>query len=228
LDSDTDTDSSTDSDDSDTDSSDDDWDRRRKKKKRKEKKQKKERRKRREKMKERYEKIIGERSSLHKLQPEEGLGNQLEEIRKEKEESRKEKEVALKVKEEARREKEETQREKEELQRQREEIRGLTAHTKICQQVHTGPLGYDVPGSIHQVQTVQAANIIENKGRGFTGSGNPIVCYNCETPGHPESRCWKSRVPPEIRAENVQRINARSYNLDRRPNYRRKLAECHD
>jgi hypothetical protein len=142
-------------------------------------------------MKERYEKIVEERLTLQKPQPEKELENRLEEIRKEKEE--------------ARREKEENLKQKEELQRQMEEIRNLTAQARIGQQ-RPGPLGYGVPGQIPQVRNVQTANLIENEGRDFTGN-NPIVCYNCETLGHPESRCWKPRLPPEIRAENVQRIN---------------------
>ena len=40
-------------------------------------------------------------------------------------------------------------------------------------------------------------------------SDNPeIICYNCEGVGLYESRCWKPSVHPEIRAENIQRINA--------------------
>ena len=54
------------------------------------------------------------------------------------------------------------------------------------------------------------SNLIET-GRQETIANNPnIICYNCETPGDYESRCWKSRVDPEIRAEHVQRINANS------------------
>jgi hypothetical protein len=98
LDLDANTDFSTDSD-SDTDSSNNDRNHLRKKKKRKEKKQKTERRKRKKKMKERYEKIVDERSTFQMSQLEEGVGNRLEEIRKEKEEAFKEKEEIRKEKE---------------------------------------------------------------------------------------------------------------------------------
>ena len=63
---------------------------------------------------------------------------------------------------------------------------------------YTGPLGW----------SLQDANLIEAGRQEWTAHNPNVVCYNCETPGHYESRCWKPRVSPEIRAENVQRINA--------------------
>jgi hypothetical protein len=70
---------------------------------------------------------------------------------------------------------------------------------------YAGPLGYGVLEP-HGIQS----NLIETGRQDWTANNPDIVCYNCETPGHYESRCWKPRVAPEIRAENVLRINATS------------------
>jgi len=143
----------------------------------------------------------------------EELRKEKEEVRKEKEKIQKEKEEALKEKERAQKEKEETQKEKEKeearlekeatcieiegLKRQMEEMRELKMATRIDQPPYQGPLGYG------PAQT----NLIE-AGRPEWMANPEIICYNCEGAGHYESRCWKPRVHPEIRAENIQRINA--------------------
>jgi hypothetical protein len=101
------------------------------------------------------------------------------------------------------------------LEKKIEELRELASQTKIVStgpvtptaptHPSTGPLGY----SIHEPHGIQS-NLIETGRQDWTANNPSIVCYNCETPGHYESRYWKPRVAPEIRAENVQRINANS------------------
>ena len=67
------------------------------------------------------------------------------------------------------------------------------------------PLGYGAPEP-HGHPT----NLIETARPESTAMNPNIVCYNCENPGHYESRCPMPRVAPDIRAEHVQRINANS------------------
>ena len=195
-------------------SSDEDHDRRKKTKPRK--KNRKEQKKRRERSHE-YGRDLGVGIPVIP-----GYEAQLEELRKEKEEVRKEKERIQQEKEEAQKEKERVQKEKEEakkeqekeearqekelarirmeeLQRQLDEMKELKTATRIDQPPYQGqgPLGYGL------AQT----NLIE-AGRPEWTASSDIVCYNCEGIGHYESRCWKPRVHPDVRAENIQRINA--------------------
>jgi len=65
------------------------------------------------------------------------------------------------------------------------------------------PLGYGAT----ELQ-VHPSNLREAGRPDWMASNPNIVCYNCENPGHYESRCPRLRVAPEIRAEHVQRINA--------------------
>jgi len=208
-------DDSDDSDDSDSDSSDDERDRRRRKSK--DRKHRKSLRKRKER---RNEKASEKLSDLHKLREEEArrkkeeAWKKAEEARKKDEEAcRKEEEIrqkeddVRKEKEEVLKQQEATRRQMEEIQRQLEEMRILKIQ---------GRLGYGHANLMESGQVGSGpvnANLIE-AGRPDWMAGNPdIVCYSCETPGHYESRCWKPRVSPEIRAEIIQRINGnRPYN----------------
>jgi len=111
-----------------------------------------------------------------------------------------------------------------------EELRELASQVKISQatpsaptptiQPYVGLLGY---GMLEPFPQVIQANLIETGRQEWTATNPNVICYNCDTPGHYESRCWKPRVPPEIRAENVQRINAsrtsNSSSYSRRPPY---------
>jgi len=101
------------------------------------------------------------------------------------------------------------------LDKKIEELRELASQSKIVPagpvtpttptHPYTGPLGY---GS-HEHHGVQS-NLIETGHQDRMATNPNIVCYNCEMPGHYESQCRKPRVAPEIRAENIQRINANS------------------
>jgi len=138
-----------------------------------------------------------------------------EEDRKKAEEARKKEEEACRKEEEIRQKEEDVRKEKEEVQiqqeatwRQMEEIQHQLEEMGILKIQE--PLGYGHANLVESGQVESGpvnANLIE-AGRPDWMAGNPdVVCYNCETPGHYESRCWKPRVSPEIRAENIQRIN---------------------
>jgi hypothetical protein len=124
----------------------------------------------------------------------------------------------------------EVQKVKEELLNQKmDEFRELTSRTRLSSQPqpYTGPLlGYGmsepIPQAIH-------ANVIETGRQDRTANNPDVICYNCETPGHYESRCWRCRVSPEIRADDIQRINAsRSYYPNPNTNRRRPYQPRND
>ena len=116
------------------------------------------------------------------------------------------------------------------LEQKMKELRELASQVKISQampsaptltiQPYVRPLVYGMSEPLPQV--IQA-NLIETGQQEWTATNPNVVCYNCDTRGHYESRCWKPRVPPEIRAENVQRINAsrtsNSSSYSHRPQY---------
>jgi len=89
-----------------------------------------------------------------------------------------------------------------------DEIRELASQVKIVRASpvnptppspqYLAPLGYGV----HEPHSIQS-NLIEAGRQDWTANNPNIVFYNCETSSHYEFWCWKPRVAPEIRAENV-------------------------
>jgi len=73
----------------------------------------------------------------------------------------------------------------EEIQRQLEEIRILKIQ---------GPQGYGYANLVESGQVGSGpvnGNLIEAARTDWIAGNPDIVCYNCETPGNYESRCWK-------------------------------------
>jgi len=65
----------------------------------------------------------------------------------------------------------------------------------------------DVRGPARVEMVVFSVGIGRGGRRDWTANPD-IICYNCGSTGHYESPCWRARVSPEIRAENIQWINA--------------------
>jgi len=198
------------SEDSDSDSSDDERDRRRRKGKdwkyRKSVRKQKERRSDKaseklaelQRMKEEARKRDGEAQTqeAEARKKAEEVRKREDEARKKEDEARKKEEEICQKEEAMRKEKEVFLNQQETARKQMEELQHQLDEMKILR--IQGPLGY---GTTH-------ANLIEAGRPEWTGNPGPeIICYNCEGVGHYESRCWKPRVSPEIRAENVLRIN---------------------
>ena len=211
--SDSDLDDSSDSD-SDSDSCDDERDRRRRKGK--DRKYRKSLRKRKERRNDKASEKLAElqrvreeeiRTKEEARKKEEEARAQEAEARKKEEEVRK-KEEEFRLKEDAiRKEKEVFQNQQEVARKQMEELQRQLDEMKLLK--IQGSLGYVLRAG--RANLVEPGNLIEAGRPEWTGNPNmnlEIICYNCEGVGHYESRCWKPRVHPEIRAENIQRINA--------------------